>query len=368
MEKISFVRKIALFCAIVAAFAFVGCDLFNPKQTKNDEGPVDWINYKTSGNYSLIITNETNYDIVVFKDSISLSRLLGGVPKGESNHGLPANATLFGNQTGDCALIIITKAQFEDNEDDLGNTALSQSPFTRIYAAYNASGDNSIPWVVDGKLGGTNTMVLQNMTEYNMEIRRDSPRGQAVAYAPYQSFNTNIYLADGNYNIFPVFKKYNPVSDVIITMYPKRDDGTPKRNSFSFEGGSETEINANDYLSGITFTSGYAYLMIVNNSNNGVQVMKGNTVQKTATGIEIINPTSNRMFPVEMPSIQLGEEPIYAETMSFSGWTVGEVGSPISIATTEFKVDYMYTVTVSGDANVGALTVSAPVEGNKISF
>jgi hypothetical protein len=275
----------------------------------------------------------------------------------------------------------LTKEDYEANKDNL--KSLEQRPFTRIFAVYNAAGDNDIPFLVDGKLGGTNAVVLQNMTGYNMEIRRDSPRGPTLGYAPSHALNTTIYLVDGNYSLFPVFKKYDANRDLITTIYPKRAiDGMPMRTGISLEKGEEVEMNATKFTTNLTFTTGYAYLVVVNNSVDGVQVTKGATVQKTATGMTMVNAGDQRTFLVEMPVVSGGNDSAAYETKTaFAGWFIGETGDPKAIPVNDdlkdekvsgggtasvFAADYMYTVTVSGDANgAGGLVVSEPKKSTK---
>ena len=48
----------------------------------------------------------------------------------------------------------------------------TQSPCARVFAVYNANSANQVPFLVDGKLGGSNKLILDNMSSYNREIRQ----------------------------------------------------------------------------------------------------------------------------------------------------------------------------------------------------
>ena len=75
--------------------------------------------------------------------------------------------------------------EYEANKgSDSALTLLGQRPFTGIFAVYNASGANEVPWIVSSKLGGTSKLVINNMTGFNMELRQDSPRGTTLGYSP----------------------------------------------------------------------------------------------------------------------------------------------------------------------------------------
>jgi hypothetical protein len=369
---------------IIMALALTGCPTGGNSDGLDgiDANGVDWTNYQTAGSYSIRIKNESNRDLVVFKNSLTEANLIGGVAKNATNHGLPKKSALFGTQSTDFSLIILTKEDFESHKNSL--TSLEQKPFTRIFAVYNSAGTNEIPFLVDNKLGGTNTLILNNMTTYNMEIRRDSPRGPTLGYATYSSLNTEIYLINDNYSLFPVFKKYDAVRDLITTIYPKRqNDGSPMRTSAAFDGNREITINASSYTSGLTnFTSGYAYLVVVNSSVDGVQVTNGATVQQTATGMKMVNAGSQRTFMVEMPAVTNGDGTVFEPKIVFAGWTIGETGDPKAIPVNTalqdslisgganqnvFEADYMYTVTVTGNANLNTLVIAAPVKGAQVT-
>jgi hypothetical protein len=53
----------------------------------------------------------------------------------------------------------------------------------------------------------------------------------------------------------------------------------------------------------------------------------------------------------------------YASSVEIGGYTVGRSadGKPIGTGTNTLDIDKMYVVTVTGSANDGTLTVSAPV-------
>ncbi|MDR1100408.1 MAG: hypothetical protein LBL28_08015 [Treponema sp.] len=342
---------------LIIALVVSGCELSIGNSGENNTSTVDWANYQTAGSYAIRIRNESNRDLVAFKNTLSADNLMGGVPKNANDHGIKLNTMLF-NQNTDFSIIFLTGEDYEANKDNL--TLLEQRPFTRIFAAYNASGTNEVPWIVSGKLGGSNRFVIQNMTGWNMELRQDSPRGTTLGYAPLESLNTTLFMNDGSFYVFPVFKKYNAVRDEIITIYPRALDGIPTGMGLSFTGGNELTINAQNYMGNANFSSGTALLVIRNDSNDGITVMNGFTEQKTATGISIINAGDERTFPVLMPAEGTG----YASSTIFGGWKVVNMGVrelPIE-AIDVMEADYRYTITVTGNWGDSSRAVSSPVK------
>jgi hypothetical protein len=359
--------------ALCGILLFAGCPM-NPDNDKDndkdDEGViagVDAKSYDTEGSYSIRIRNESNRDLVAFKSSLSTANILGAVPKQAGDHGFKLNTTLFPpGQSGDFSIIFLTREDYEQYKGNLSSR--EQYPFTRIFAAYNASGTNETPWIVSGRLGGNNKLVINNMTSWNMELRESSPRGTTLGYAPYEANRTTLYMNQGSFYVFPVFKQYNAMRDEIITIYPRDADGIPTGDEFSFEGGNELTINANTYINNTNMSSGTAYLVVHNGSQQGITVQNGNTVQKTATGISTINAGDTRTFTILMDG---DNQSGYESSKNISGWKVVNMGTrekPIPEASLD--ADYRYTVEVTGDWSLGVsgVTVSAPVKGdNKVT-
>jgi hypothetical protein len=377
----------AAFCCVLL---FSGCIVnVDPDDNTGTGGPsngidadgIDWTNYQTVGTYSIRVKNESNRDLVVFKDSVASENLIGGVKKGEGNHGLPRNPSKF-NENKDFPLVFLTLEDYNVNKgNEVNLKGLQQTPFARVFAVYNSNGTNDVPFLVDSKLGGDNKLILDNMTTYNMEIRRNSPRGETLGYAPKESNNTVLNIVDGDYNLFIVFKKYNALRDEIITMYPKADDGLPVMFDQGFENGKSININAGTFTKNITnFSSGYAFLVIKNSMQSGaIRVLKGDVVQKTATGMASINAGDSRTYLIEMDTTVTDNGTSYSDTTVFSGWNVGPTNRDKPIPVSDalkgngvqniFKSDYSYTVTVTGNPNAEGITVSAPVESeSKIEF
>jgi hypothetical protein len=367
--------------ALCAILLFAGC-VIDPGGDDDHDGTadgIDWTSYESEGSYSIRVKNESNRDLVAFKGSFAPENLIGGVRKNQTNHGLPLKTSLFVSNT-DFALVFLTLEDYNAYKDNLRSR--NQYPFARVFAVYNANGTNEVPFMVDSKLGGSNKLILDNMTSYNMEIRRNSPRGETLGYAPNQSNNTILNIVDGEYNLFIVFKKYNVLRDEIITMYPKAPDGLPIMLDYAFENGVERTINAGTYTSDIAnLSSGYAFLVVKNSmTSGGIRVLKGDEVQKTASGIATINAGDSRTYLIPMDAVTTDAGSTYSDTTVFSGWNVGPTSrdKPIPVSDSLkgegdqniFKTDYMYTVTVTGNPNTGeGITVSAPVESaEKIEF
>jgi hypothetical protein len=306
-----------------------------------------------------MVRNNSNVDLIAFKGSVSEQTKIGGVRKGGGTHGFKRNTTLF-NANSDFSLIFVTPEDYEANKNNL--SVLNQKPFTRLFAVYNATGTNEIPFEISGSLGGNNKLIIQNMTGFDVEFREDSPRGITLGYAPHESNNTTLFMNNADYFIYPVFKRYNAVRDEILTIYPRDPEGVPIGDEFAFDGGDEFSINVANYQGNTALTSGAAFLVVHNGSTNGVTVYNGNTIQKTASGISTINAGETRTFTILMDD---NGNNSYEPSKTISGWKIVNQGvREKEIPLTVLLSDYRYTVEVSGNWNQGNQAVAAPVKGS----
>jgi hypothetical protein len=337
-----------------------------------DSSGVDWTDYSARDDYAILINNHSNKDLVVFKNDVKKENIAGGVAANKDSHGIKANTALFGT-THSFTLIFITKEDFEAYKDNSAALqALKQAPFTRIFAFYNKSGSNDTPFEVSNKLGGNNTLSINNGTAYDMELRIDAARGTPLGYAPYESMNTRLSMISGDYYLFPVFTKYNPVRDELIRMYPRQTNGKPINISIPFSSGNQTkQITASDYLGiGASLSTGAAYLVVENQSNNGIRIGTAQTELQTETGNKIIGTGERKTFTILFDKA----DGSYETFQNFSGYRIiqgldDSVAIP-TISTDEGKmeVDYRYYVTVTGNWYTGDQAVTIQKSGSKLTL
>ena len=348
---------------ITAAFMLFSCDLLDGSNEPSDAA--DFSSHNT--NYSILVRNNTGERLIAFKGSLGKNTLIGGIPAHAQNHGLPKDTVLF-DKTEDFPLILLTESQYENNKEDLNSQR--NSPFTRVYVFYNKSGDNSAVYEIAEGLGGTNSLrIINPSTSMNVELRLGGVAGETIGYAPAGILETTLKLNDGNYNIFPVFKRYNKTRDIVETVYPKGVSEAPWFITASFgdfgppTGAiNEFSMNLKDLLGTLTMTSGAAWVVISNQTDNsGLRFWAGGTVYKTASGLENVMPGYSATFMVEMD--QAGNN--YTDSKTISNWKFGPTGYEVELQASEadsakvqslvIERDKMYTITVKGDHNAGTL-------------
>jgi preprotein translocase subunit SecG len=326
-----------------------------------DNSGIDYTSHNTS--YSILVRNNTGERLIAFKGDLLDSKLIGGIPAHAQNHGLPNDPALF-DKTEDFPMIILTEAQYNANKDNL--SSLKNTPFTRVYVFFNRSGDNTIVYEIAAGLGGNNEFKIINASNsINVELRLNGAAGETIGYAPAGILETTLKLQDGNYNIFPVFKRYNTFRDVVETVYPQGSGSNYTWfESYSFgEGTTSATMNLKNLLQNTTFVLGAAWVYVNNQtSSGGIRFVEGSNVKETASGLTNIMSGNPRTFQIDMP--KAGNN-TYADSITVSNWKFGATGfeaglqtgenDATPLASLEIQQGKMYTITVSGSHNDNSL-------------
>jgi hypothetical protein len=225
-------------------------------------------------------------------------------------------------------------------------------------------------------LGGNNSLDVQNpSTTLNVELRRGGVAGETMGYAPAGMLKTTLKLEDGDYEIFPVFKRYNKSRDVLDTVYPKFPDGSPWFLTRTFDGTADKQTQQLDLgavLRGLTLTSGAAWVVVVNQVTSGdaVRFYEGSVPRTTPSGVQgITSGTQGVTFQVDMPTIP--ETKNYADFVEVSNWEFGVPTRKTPLGPTRIERDKMYTITVSGSIAGGFSVVidgGTPIDLNEFKF
>jgi hypothetical protein len=343
----------------------VGCpgeDLTNPG---NEDG-VDFTNY-SSNNPAIMVRNNTNQRLVLFKNELRQDMILGGVEPNAGGDGWGIKKdTKFFNTTGEFSMIVLTFDQYKENKNNLA--ALTTRPYTRVYVFYNETGENVILYEISDRLGGSYILQVENPTNLNVELRSGGVNGPTLGYAPAGMQATRLYVQGGDLDIFPVFKRFNAQRNILETIYPKGIKG-PWMDSFVFGEGypSPQAYDIRDALEGVTArTSGVAYLKIVNSSAGAVRLYKGTEMVYNTLGISYMsNNGIATEFEINMP----GTNNVFDEKIRINNYKIGPTGGqePITVkgtGATEFDLygDKSYTVTVTGNYNQGTLKVEIDLD------
>jgi hypothetical protein len=349
-------KILALLLVLGLVWGFTGCpapDADKSDKDKKEENPIDsgidYTNYLT--NFSVKVKNDANKKLVAFKGAPSSSSLIGGIPIGGGEHGLKKDPTLFAS-TGDFVLFLVTEEDYLANKSNL--SSLANKPFTRIYAYFNTSAENKLVYTISSILGGNKKIVLQNSTSYNVELRKDGVQGELIGYAGQGTLNTTFNVEPGDYNVFPVFRKFNSSRGEIITVYPKYQggagDGKAKYTRFSLDDSlNEATINAATFVgSDVVLKTGSAYLVIENNHSMGISLLDGMQKVTTSTGGQMINSNRSLTFQVDMSKKPGGSIDEYLDTTTKNQFKISSDSHDVAIPEFTFTSDVIYKITITG--------------------
>ena len=239
-----------------------------------------------------------------------------------------------------------------------------------MYVFYNKNGDNSTHYEIAAGLGGNNTLtVLLPAMSTNVELRVGGVAGETIGYAPQGMLSTNLMLEDGDYDLFPVFVRYNRARDVVEKVYPKNAGNTYNWfSSITFDGSNPLQtLNLAGALQNLSMSSGAAWIVIDNQTTSGaIRFFEGNVPRTTPAGYQGISAGTPITFQIDMNAVSgANGEIIYAETRAVSNWSFGPQGFAVplqqgehntaQLGTFTVRKDRMYTITVKGNVNGGGL-------------
>ena len=358
-----------------AVFFLFSCGDTGNSQDTDDLG-IDFKDY--DDNYSILVLNNTGERLIAFKGDLLPTQVIGGIPSGSYYHGFRNDPVMF-DKTEEFPMIFLTEAQYRANKNNLNS--LKNTPFTRVHVFFNKSGSNNTIYEIANGLGGNNEFkIINSSTSINVELRLNGTAGQTIGYAPAGILETILKLRDGDYNIFPVFKRYNALRDVVETVYPRGSgSGYAWYEGHSFgEGKTTATMNLKELLQNTTFVLGAAWVQVDNQtSSGGIRFVEGTSLRTTASGLEYIMRGYPTTFQVDMPRV--GNT--YLDSMDIANWKFGAAGFEVGLQTGEnddtplglLKIENgkMYTVTVSGSHNDGTLKAwiseTADIPQNELS-
>ncbi len=381
-----FRKKGSIVAAIItAAVLFMGasCDpdpenKVIEQEVETETGEIDYADY-TSSNGSLHIKNNASKNMVCFYGQPSAGHLIGGV-KANATTWLKKDSSIF-TETTDFMLYVVTEDDYKKYYSS-SPTTLDASPYTMMYAFYNTNSTNEQVYNISNVMGGSYAIKMQNGTDFNVELRNNSISGETIGYIGKQTFNKTFHVSNGDYLLFPVFKKYDSNIGEIVSTYPKYKTGSlqGKAKSFSFSLDSETtnvEFNAQNWVSDINFTPSAAYIKIINSaSDSGVQFYTGANASAyvNSLGSKNINTGKSLTFAITMDKLT---DNTYEDSITTSQYRVGTERTTDTTcaylsgdSSTQFtyKAGYLYTFTITGNQSDGykAEVKTKTVDGEKV--
>jgi len=317
---------------------------------------VDFTSYTTD--YGFRVRNNTSTRLVAFRNTLTIGNILGGVPANANEHGFKRE--IFGIQSADFPVIFITEDQYNANKNNL--FALENTPFTRIYAYFNAVGTNEVVYDINASLGGQYTLRVVPSLQHNVELRMNGPQGATLGYVTAEQHDTYFKVNEGFYKIFPVIRKYNQFRNVITSHIPRWPEGVTAAGgarSISIGIGPQDPegwISINNLLTDIELTTGSAFIIVDNRTLSSVRVYNGSSLLLEMRGTDYVNSGQEKIYQVNMAQLQ---DDKFAQSTNVSTYKIGsDLNVAGAIGNHDLEIDKIYRVIVTGsDAQ---FFVSAP--------
>jgi hypothetical protein len=311
------------------------------------EEALSFENFSTA---SVLVKNNTGERLVAFKNTVSPNALISGIPAYADNHGLKKDTVLF-SSTEEFVLLLITEAQYNANKNNLA--VLNSQAFARLYALYNPV-SNPFAITIGSNLGGSGRLIINNASKYNVVLHLNYPTGETIGYIPAYTTNTAISLATpGSYELYPVFTIFNTGTLELFTITPTTEEGAaagkPFKWSVSLDAANPSmSVDVSTIFDQVNvMTSGGTYLKIVNNSTAAVVLFIGSVPQTTPIGTNLINPSESVVYPLLFTRNPDGSIPL---SRSFA-LQIGTSVNPLSVASQEYELDYLYEIEVTGEVS-----------------
>ena len=203
-----------LTCAMlfISTLAFLGCssDKDDPIPDVYDDG----INWNGSGSGTIELANNSSKDMILFVGQTPApSNMLGGVRAGATvTHDISGQVSDF-TVGGYAILRGITKDEYDKNAANPANAKIDLT----IMVTYKAG--TKYRYNIDRSYIGDNGFRIVNRGRIGMELRKDSPDGEKVAYLPAFQQNSIVYTQTTTaVTLFPVYVYYNQTTGEVSTL------------------------------------------------------------------------------------------------------------------------------------------------------
>lgn len=353
-------KLLAVAFAAMLGLVLVGCPKPTDPQKEENNSGVDFTDYAT--NYAITVKNNSTKNMVLFKGEPTQKNVIGGVKASSTSH-IKKDGAYFSNSQ-DFVVYVVTEDDYIANKDsDTGLQTLTASPYTTFYAVYNTVSQNETVYEISSLLAGKYKIIVNNGTKYNVELRNKGLNGETLGFSETMSFEKAFHIGQGEYMIFPVFRKFDRTSSEILSVYPTYASGDPAGEPKSYEFSldeetTERQFNVKNWVNGIKFNPSAAYIKITNNADQGLQFFTGadSTPLITSAGGKRINTGKSLTYSIDM--VRTGNT-TFEESVIAAGYRLGTNRidniylNGDAKTTQEYKAGYLYSYTVSGDTESG---------------
>lgn len=277
--------------ATVLALALVtGCASSPKKQAKEAKKDMKLLSYANQPNGELELTNETNYDLVIFAGKISRNNILGGI-KASSTRSFDFRQFVSG-KTGAFLVRAVKVETYEENGGHITETN------DVVFAKLVTFGNLKSSFRISGEIGGDGTLLFENMSPYPVEIRLNNVTGEVLTTLPPYCKEQYVYIKPNKrgYVYYPTYLMYNKEKGQIDSIIGKDEDGQAARPA---EGNETPQTVIFPMPNSKMYGTKVAYLTIRNESGRAFIFRNDNTEIFSQNGYTMVNSGETLTFEVE---------------------------------------------------------------------
>jgi hypothetical protein len=274
----------------LAAFTLLGCG--------NNDVYTDGINWNGDSAGTLELVNGSNKDMIMFLGQIpAQSTIIGGVKAGVTTRFDICKHVSDCNEGGWSVLRGVTKEQYDMHGTDARVEYSSMISYRR---------DARYRFNINPNYMGDFGFQVTNNANIGIELRKDSPDGEKIAYLGRLQNNQMVYASSTNaINIYPVYVYFNGITKEVTSLSATSVFASTQVNPASLIGGNIPNLyfptvgyTWEDIVNGLK--SPTAYIKIQNNVNNGGYVtLSTSTRLISQDGIDGINAGETSTFEVK---------------------------------------------------------------------
>ncbi|MDR2999686.1 MAG: hypothetical protein LBU89_00355 [Fibromonadaceae bacterium] len=365
MNRVKYTRLAAIFIAMALTLPF-GCssdsgDDDSPDGTKvssSDDGGGSSSSGGTDGivcnsveepNGTLTVLNNINKDVILFQGQTPTSSNIIGCVQALSPKTFNISDAVDDFHVGGYMILRgITKDEYEANKTDLSKAKVEFSAM----ATYGQG--RKFRTEISPNYMGDFGYKVNNIGRIGMELRKNSPDGEKVAYLASLEVNRVLYNENSNaLALFPVFVYYSKTAGTVttlkaidqfatVTITPRPIANASGIQSYTFP--NDETVTWQQIVASLT--SPVAYIKVINNVPNqgGFFTVAGSNALMAQNGYDAIG--SGEQLTYEIESTEAG-----AEKNLVANFYSGAIKIPVKFAEVDgnpvIKNGYDYTITIN---------------------
>ena len=292
MMKMTTTIKRMLILATALVFTLAACDTAVGPDFDEDEesgsAEQSWIDeFSVDNPGELRVENTSEEKIAVFDGEVAEDQLVGVVGGFESEYRLEA--------LEEHTTVVLQAVRFEELREHIDEPDRAEVVSSELVSVTGERQQVSM----SGGVSGDAELAVRNETDELVEVYRGSADGDRL-FAMEAGERRTVYLEEGPVQMYPV--AVVPVRSGGRIISHRSLELPESARQLELSVGSQQHYTIDSQQTG---TDVHAYLRVVNDYNDGVELLKGSELQQTSLSQQLVNPGSRGEYAF---ALEEGEE------------------------------------------------------------